>query len=208
MKTEIIRLDPAGSPDEAAEAAARVIGAGGVVVFPTETVYGLGGDGGRGEVRERICEIKGRERDKPLARLIADPREVEGLLRDAGHRRLVEKFWPGPLTLVLRGPDGTKQGFRLPDFPFIRKVIGECGCPLVATSANPSGGPEITGGEEARAEFAGLVDLIIDGGEVSGSASTVLDLTVRPEKILREGPVSREEIEEVLGREISGERSR
>ncbi len=202
MKTEVITLDPASPSREAVETAARVIGAGGVVVFPTETVYGLGGDGGRAKVRDRIYEIKGRKRNKPLARLIADPREVEGLLEDAGHRRLVEKFWPGPLTLILREPDGTKQGFRLPDLLLIRKVIEECGCPLVATSANPSGGPELTDGEGAREGFIGLVDLILDGGEVSGTASTVLDLSVSPAKLLREGPVTREEIEATLGRAV------
>ncbi len=202
MKTEIITLDPASPSEEAVEAAARVIGAGGVVVFPTETVYGLGGDGGRAKVRERIYEIKGRERKKPLARLIADPREVEDLLEDAGHHRLVEKFWPGPLTLILRGPDGSKQGFRLPDLLLVRKLIEKCGCPLVATSANPSGGPEVTDGEGAREGFDGLVDLILDGGKISGSASTVLDLSSAPAKLLREGPVTREEIEGVLGRTV------
>lgn len=195
MKTKVIVFDPAAPADGVTGEAVRAIRAGGLVVFPTETVYGLGGDGGRVEVVNRIYELKGRRWDKPLVRLIADLKEVENLFKKTAHRRLAETFWPGPLTLILEQPDGVRQGFRVPVCLFARKLAAECGVPLVATSANPSGGPEVVSGEEARRLFSGAVDLIVDGGTLAGTASTVLDLTVSPEKILRPGPITQKQIE-------------
>ncbi|MDP8213794.1 MAG: L-threonylcarbamoyladenylate synthase [Candidatus Euphemobacter frigidus] len=202
MRTQIIKLNAPGWRSEVLAEAARVVRGGGVIVFPTDTVYGLGGDGNRREVVERIYEIKKRRADKPLIRLIASLDEVESCLRNPDHRRVAEKFWPGPLTLILTLSDGSRRGFRFPGHDFLCRLIGEIGVEMVATSANPSGHSEITDGTVARRDFSGKVDLIIDGGEVSGRPSTVLDLTVSPERILREGPITREQIEACLGHRI------
>lgn len=202
MKTKIITLDPAAPSEKTLNETVRVIRKGGVLIFPTETVYGLGGDGRQVDVVNRIYEIKGREKRKPLSRLIADWKEVEALLEKAEHRRLAERFWPGPLTLILKLPDGSRQGFRFPDHIFVQRMIRRSKVPIVATSANLSREPEVATGEEAREKFSGQVDLILDGGRVSGCPSTVLDLSVYPEEILRKGPVSKEDMEKYLGHKV------
>ena len=201
MKTSFLQIDPFAPDDRLIGYVARMIRAGKVVIFPTETVYGLGGDGGNPEVVKRIYRIKGRGGDKPLARLVGGWEELKGIEWGRGHRKLAELFWPGPLTLILRLADGSRQGIRFPDQPFLQEVIRRSGVLFVATSANLSGKPEAASGEEARRLFSGKVDLILDGGEVSGRPSTVCDLTVSPEKILREGPIPRAEIEKVLRHE-------
>ena len=202
MKTEVIKIDPLSPAEEIVKKAARIIRAGGLVVFPTETVYGLGGDGSSPEVVRRIYRIKARGRDKPLARLIGERGELDSIIWKSGHRKLAEKFWPGPLTLIVKWADGSRRGIRFPDHILTRRLIRESAVPLVATSANLSGEPAVTGGGEAREKFSGKVDLVLDGGKTGGKASTVLDLTVFPEKILRFGPISKEELEECLGHPI------
>ena len=179
--------------------AGRIIACGGVVVFPTETVYGIGGDGSNPIVVDKIYRIKKRSGDKPLVRLIASLDPVRHLLDGEGELRLLEEFWPGPLTVILRSPEGATRGYRLPGHEFVRRMIEKSGVELVATSANRSGEPAITRGAMARREFGGRVDLIIDGGKVMGRSSTVLDLAVSPPRILREGPVTWAEIEACLG---------
>lgn len=173
-----------------------------MVLFPTETVYGLGGDGRNPVVVERIYRIKKRSGDKPLVRLIADQSEIRPMLTEDGQAVLLRKYWPGPLTVILRTPEGGTCGYRIPGHEFVRRMIEESGVEMVATSANRSGEPAITDGFTARREFDGRVNLIIDGGKVSGTASTVLDLSVSPPRILREGPVTRDEIETSLGCQV------
>ena len=204
LRTEILKLESNSAGNELLAAAADVIGRGGVIVFPTETVYGLGGAADLAEVVEKIYRIKGRKRDKPLPRLIAGIKEAEKLFPSPAHRRLARKFWPGPLTLILPVPGPGTRGFRVPAHRFARNLIRAAGCSLAVTSANRSGEEEVTDGRTARKLFEGRVDLIVDGGKVPGGASTVLDLTTRPERILRSGPVTREEIEDCLGHEVAG----
>ena len=180
----------------------RVLVGGGVVLFPTETVYGLGGDGANPSVVEKIYRIKNRSGDKPLVRLLADQAEISQMLTEDGQAVLLRKYWPGPLTVILRRPGGATCGYRIPGHHFVRRMIEESGVEMVATSANQSGEPAITDAVVACREFGGRVDLIIDGGRVSGSASTVLNLSVSPPRILREGPVTRSEIEACLGYKV------
>ena len=197
--TEYVDLTISGQSQEILDNAAGVLKGGGVVLFPTETVYGLGGDGVDPAVVERIYRIKKRSGDKPLVRLIADQGEVRSLLSGEGQVRLLDRYWPGPLTVILRTEGGKTRGYRIPGYDFIRQMIEMSGVEMVATSANRSGEPAITDGVTARSEFGGRVDLIIDGGKVMGRSSTVLDLAVSPPRILREGPVTRAEIEACLG---------
>jgi L-threonylcarbamoyladenylate synthase len=202
MRTLSIRIDPHAPDSGVIARAAEAVKKGGVIVFPTETVYGLGGDAGRPEAVRRIYRIKGRPEEKPLVRLVADWEEMEEVRWDKEHRKLAQRFWPGPLTLILPFAGGGTQGFRFPDHDLTRRLVRAAGVPFAATSANRSGEAEAKSGEEAERIFFGEVDLILDAGEVRGQASTVLDLSVSPEKILRKGPISRKEIEKVLGHSI------
>ncbi len=199
MSATVLQIDTARPDPEIIKSAATILRRGGIAIFPTDTVYGIGGDGRREEVIRRICQIKGRPEDKPLVRLISSPEAVSEWLTRPEHRQLAERFWPGPLTLILLLPGGLRRGFRCPDQPLVRDLIKFSGIELAATSANLSGEPEAVSGEEACQIFSGKVDLILDGGRISGRPSTVLDLSVSPEKILRPGPVTRAEIEESLG---------
>jgi L-threonylcarbamoyladenylate synthase len=202
--TEYANINLSGWSQEVLDNAVGVLAGGGVVLFPTETVYGLGGDGSNPAVIERIYRIKKRSGEKPLVRLIADQGEVRSLLSGEGQIRLLNRYWPGPLTVILPTDGGKTRGYRIPGHDFIRRIIEKSGVDMVATSANRSGELAITDGVTARQEFGGRVDLIIDGGEVSGTASTVLDLSVSPPMILREGPVTKVEIEDCLGCEVEG----
>lgn len=199
IMTRYIDLRTSGWSREILADIGKLVKAGGVIVFPTETVYGIGGDGTNQAVIDKIYRIKKRSGNKPLVRLITERGKVTDWLRNKGQAELVDRFWPGPLTVILMVNKGRTQGFRIPGHEFIRRVIEISGVEMVATSANRSGKPPITSGKVARREFEGKVDLIIDDGLVSGKASTVLDLSISPPRILREGPVSRSDIESCLG---------
>ncbi len=197
--TLLLPIDPSAADPAVIARAADAVRKGGVIVFPTETVYGLGGDGGRPEVVRRLFAIKGRAEEKPLARLAADWNDLAEVDWREETRRLAEKFWPGPLTLILPLRDGRAQGFRFPDHALTRAIVRGSGVPFVATSANRSGESEARSGEDVRRLFSGRVDAILDAGEIRGRASTVLDLTISPPRLLREGPVSRKELEKAWG---------
>lgn len=209
--TEVVRLDP-GRPDVAAiRRAAGVIRAGGLVAFPTETVYGLGADGLSASAVGRIFAAKGRPQDNPLILHVATPedarRVVSGIPPLA--QRLMERFWPGPLTLVLpkrpEVPDEVTAGLatvgvRMPDNTVALTLIAESGVPIAAPSANASGRPSPTSADHVIADLAGRIDMVLDGGpSLVGVESTVLDMTSSPPQVLRPGGVSVEELEEVLG---------
>ncbi len=198
METEIIRLADPGGPGRALKAGAEILKRGGVVIIPTDTVYGLAVDGRNPAAVEKVYRIKRRPPDKPLVRLIADLRAVLPLLTSSAQVRLLDEFWPGPLTVILKIPEGESRGYRMPDHNLVRELIWTGGVELAATSANRSGEPVITSPREAEAAFAGEVDLLIDGGELSGAASTVFDLSVAPPRVLREGPVTGADLWRVL----------
>lgn len=202
--TLLLCIDPSAADPAVVARAAEVVRKGGVIIFPTETVYGLGGDGGRVDVVRRIFAVKGRAEAKPLARIVADWEDLAGVASTPETRRVAEHFWPGPLTLILPLRDGRAQGFRFPDHALTRAIVRASGVPFVATSANRSGEAEVASGDEASRLFSGRVDAILDAGELRGMASTVLDLASSPARLLREGPVSRCEIEKVLGRRLAG----
>ena len=199
METEILKLSGERWRAPALERGAAVLKRGGVLVIPTDTVYGLAVDGRNREAVEKIYRIKRRPPDKPLVRLVADLAEIVSLLASPGWIRMLEKFWPGALTVILKTPDGETRGYRMPDHDLVRELIRFSGVELAATSANRSGDPVVTSPAAAAALFTGEVDLIIDGGELSGEASTVLDLSVSPPRLLREGPVTREDLSEIFG---------
>ncbi len=180
----------------ALEQAAKVLQGGGVAVIPTETVYGLITGYGNQPGRDRIFSLKHRPVDKQLQMLAADlPSALAaGVAADPRLEPLARQLWPGPLTVVCRGVAEPTVGLRIPDHPFVRDLIRRTGFPLAATSANLSGRPPAQTAAAAVAELQGEPDLVIDGGDVDGTASTVVSLLDSPPRILRPGAVSLEQI--------------
>ncbi len=201
MKT--FKVDPV-SPDLAAvEEAARIIRGGGLVVIPTETVYGIAANMLNRAALQRLHEIKQRPAGKPFTLHIDTQAAVEEYARMipvAGYK-LMSAFWPGPLTMVLLAKEEGTIGVRLPAHTVARMVIARAGVPVVCPSANLSGRPAPVTFEAAMADLSGLVDCALDAGAAPvGIESTVVDLTGEPLKILREGAVSSARITAVAAR--------
>ena len=199
--TLLLKIDP-GKPDaEKLAEAIRVLCEGGVVAFPTETFYGLAADARNETAVEKIFRIKGRNFRNPIALIIADEREVVPLVEEipAAAKILMQTFWPGPLTLIFRAAPsvssrltgGTgKIGIRVSSHPVARLLAAGLAGPLTATSANLSGGPECSSADAVVSTLGDLADAVIDGGPTPGGAgSTILDVTVSPPRILREGAI-------------------
>ena len=202
------------SPDSIAEAA-RLIQAGKLVAFPTETVYGLGADASNGEAVARIFEAKGRPHFNPLIVHVPDLKAAEKLgIFSSKARVLAEAFWPGPLTLVVeRRADAaisdlvsaglTSLAIRVPDHPVARALLAASGRPLAAPSANRSGHVSATRAEHVAADLIGRIAMILDGGPTAhGLESTVLDVTGDEVVMLRPGAVPADAIEAVLGEKL------
>ncbi|EEB73869.1 L-threonylcarbamoyladenylate synthase [Thermococcus sp. AM4] len=199
-------------PDERLRVAARLIREGKLVAFPTETVYGLGADALNEKAVRRIFEAKGRPADNPLIIHIAEREWLFELARDIPEKalELAERFWPGPLTLVLpkgeRVPSVTTGGLdtvavRMPAHPIALELIRLSGRPVAAPSANISGKPSPTDADHVVDDFYGRIECIVDGGPTwIGVESTVLDLTGDVPVLLRPGGLPLEEIEMVVGR--------
>ena len=188
----------------------RTIRAGGLVAFPTETVYGLGANGLDGEAVAKIFEAKGRPQDNPLILHVAKKSDVKQLWRHVPDeaRRLMDAFWPGPLTLIFIKseivPDEVTAGLntvavRMPEHKTALALIRAADVPIAAPSANLSGRPSPTTAEHVLADMDGRIDMVIDGGPCRvGVESTVLTLVGRP-TILRPGGITREMLEQVIG---------
>ena len=202
MKTAVITENP--------EQAAELIRTGGLVAVPTETVYGLAGNGLDPEAVHRIYEVKGRPEVKPLSLMVHDAAAMEQYCEDVPEAAyvLAEKFWPGPLTIVLKAKPcvpsivragGETVGLRCPDHPMTLKLIRACGLPLAAPSANLSGAPSPKTAGEVLGYFDGVIEGVIDGGVCGiGRESTIIDLTVTPYRILRQGALPEAEIVRAL----------
>lgn len=194
--------------------AGEMIRSGGLVAFPTETVYGLGANALDPEAIGRIFEAKGRPQDNPLILHLSSQSEVSRYVTDLPDlaKELMARFWPGPLTLVLSRselvPAVLTAGLetvavRVPDHPVARALIRAAGVPIAAPSANISGKPSPTLASHAVRDLSGKIEMILDAGEANiGLESTVLDLTSTPPTLLRPGGVTLEMLREVLG-EIS-----
>ena len=193
------RLPP--TPEGLARAA-ELLRDGHLVAFPTDTVYGVGVAASRPERLEALFDLKQRPAEKRVPILVAGLAQAvaAGWIADERAHLLGERFWPGPLTLILPGT-GETQAFRAPDHPVALELIAAAG-PILATSANRSGEPDTLGADEVLIAFATQQDelaAVVDGGRVPGGvASTVLDLSVAPARILREGPISAAALGEVV----------
>lgn len=196
---------------ETAQIAADIIRNGGLVAIPTETVYGLGADGLNEAAVASIFVAKGRPQDNPLILHVAEPKEMEALchsIPEAAYR-LAEKFWPGPLTMVLPAkpivPKRTTGGLdtvavRCPDNAVTREIIRLSGVPIAAPSANISGKPSTTTAEHVRHDHDGRIEAIVDGGPCRvGVESTIVDLTDSRPRLLRPGGITPEQLISVLG---------
>lgn len=200
MRTEIL---PAAD-QHALQRALQVLRRGGLVSFPTDTVYGLGSLAFDGPAVSRLFQAKGRSAQQAVPVLLGDLAELERLASPVTHalRRLAKRFWPGALTLVVRKSQGLPSeispdrsiGLRMPDHRLALDLLIAAG-PLAVTSANRSGAPSVTTAGQVMNELGGRVNLILDGGEApGGEPSTVVDLTDSPPRLLRAGPISLEEV--------------
>ena len=197
--------------DEELKEAAGILRSGGLVAFPTETVYGLGGNALDEDAARKIYAAKGRPSDNPLIAHVSCVEEVEPLVKEipeAG-RKLMEAFWPGPLTMIFpkseKVPYGTTGGLdtvaiRMPDDPVANRLIALAGVPVAAPSANTSGRPSPTTADHVWQDMNGRIDMIIDGGPVGiGVESTIVDVSSAVPAVLRPGAITMEMLEEVLG---------
>lgn len=189
---------------------ANIIREGGIVIFPTETVYGIGTNGFNEESIRKIYEIKKRDFSKPISLLVSSMEMVKMVAEDISDLEyaLMEKFWPGPFTIILKKkkdvPDiltanGDTVGIRMPSGEIAKKIIEYAGVPIATPSANISGKPSGTNIDNIIKDFDGKVDCIIDSGESKlGIASTIVKVINNVPHILREGSITKKQIEEVV----------
>ncbi|MFQ6082147.1 MAG: L-threonylcarbamoyladenylate synthase [Candidatus Aminicenantia bacterium] len=209
-RTEIIKINPAIIEEDKLGIIAQILREGKVVVYPTDTFYGLGANPFNPQAVNKIFRLKRREEGKPLLIIISDLNQVEQITEEIPEifYPLSERFWPGPLTLVLKAsakfPDemlgeGKTIGIRLPDFPWLRALVRKTGFPIISTSANISGEKEILSPIELKKIFFGEVELIVDGGKTQEiKPSTVLDLTEKNPRVIREGMIPKKELIDFL----------
>lgn len=211
METKIRRINPEQFQNEELREACEILRRKGLVAFPTETVYGLGGDAMAPEAAGKIYAAKGRPSDNPLIIHIADMKDLEILARriPENAKRLAEAFWPGPLTMIFRKqervPDSTTGGLdtvavRMPSHPLALELIRQSGVLIAAPSANISGRPSPTKAEHVVEDLSGRIDMILDGGSVGiGLESTIIDLSGKDPCVLRPGYITVAMLEEVIG---------
>jgi L-threonylcarbamoyladenylate synthase len=215
MKTRVLKVNPANPEPEAIAEARAILLADGLVVIPTETVYGLAARALSRAAVQKVFAAKGRPLNEPLPVQVARPEMLAMVCRDVPDtaRRLVQRFMPGPLTLVLPGSGMLPEivtgglfsvGVRIPNHPVALAVLKAVGEPLVVTSANLSDRLAPMDAEAVLRQLDGKVDLVLDAGQCTvGIESTVLDLTVQPPSLLREGAIRRAELEAEIRLQIA-----
>ena len=211
MKTVLASYDPKHPDEGVMEKAGDILKKGGLVAFPTETVYGLGGDALSPAASAKIYAAKGRPSDNPLIVHIADQGALELLAREVPEtaKRLADHFWPGPLTMILPKSDLVPRettggldtvAIRMPSHPAAYELIRSSGIYIAAPSANTSGRPSPTTAAHVMEDLDGRIDMVIDGGKVEiGLESTIIDLTGDIPTILRPGYITKKQLEAVIG---------
>jgi len=188
--------------------ALQIIRQGGVVAFPTDTVYGIGVSVFSSECIEKLFIAKGRDAAKAIPVLVGDLAQLDLVAASVSEAalRLAQRFWPGPLTLVVRRHPSLPRvlsplptvGVRMPDHPIALTLLRQSG-PLATTSANLSGGPDPSSAQDVLAQLSGRIDLVLDGGTCPGGVpSTVVDCTSSDLRLLRPGPLSLEDLKQAL----------
>jgi L-threonylcarbamoyladenylate synthase len=206
----IIKINPEHPEPDRIDEAVAMLKNGRVIGFPTETFYGLGTDALNEASIAKIFAVKGRDFNNPILVVIGDPGHVDLFADDipAQARALMQRFWPGPVTILFRASAAVspkltagsgKIGIRLTSHPIARELSRKLGGPLTATSANLSGATECSSAAEVLAQLEGKIDGIVDGGTTpGGKGSTIVDATVSPVNVLREGVISTALIQEML----------
>ena len=209
-KTRVLRVDPHFPQGEVIREAAQILRDAGLVAFPTETLYGLGANATDPEAIEAVFSAKGRPKEKPLIVLAGDLAMVMDLVVGVDELAwdLMNRFWPGPLTLILEaaphlssaltGHSG-KLGLRIPASNIALCLVRGCSFPITASSANRSGSKDPVDAQMVWQELEGTIDLLLDGGRMAGTPSTLLDLTIRPPLIIRQGAVPRDLLQKMIG---------
>jgi L-threonylcarbamoyladenylate synthase len=211
MKTSILKIDNGFIPEQLIDQVVETLCQGGIIGYPTETIYGLGGEAENEKVIDKIRQLKGREINKPFLMLINRIQDLDSIVKfiSVEAKKLIEQFWPGPLTLVFKAGDNlSKQlvdkegrvGMRISSHPFCSRLLEKYNKPLISTSANPSSKAPASSAFEVLNYFRDKIDLIIDGGEQEQERpSTVMDVSVKPPKLLRNGIISIDEIQKIVG---------
>ncbi len=204
-ETLVVKIDPK-TPDRRMVAyAAKIVREGGLVAFPTETVYGIAANLLDRKAMARLRRVKKRPGGKPFTVHVSNAAMVEemGCVVTEEARKLMARFWPGPLTMILESQAGGKTGFRMPANRVALDLIASADVPVVAPSANVSGLRAPVTAEEVLRELDGKIDLLLDAGPAEvGIESTVVDLTVNPPEILREGAIGTKEIFKTLNSDL------
>jgi len=200
--------------EEMVRRAVAVLRGGGLVAYPTDTVYGLAADATNDAAVERLFAAKQRRADQSMPLLIASPHELAQVAAEVPEvaERLIAAFWPGGLTIVLRKAAsfhsraiiGETVGLRVPDHAAPRELVRLLGGPITGTSANLAGGPQPLTADDVRGQLGDAVDLVIDGGRCAGERpSTVVDCSASPPRIVREGAITREELVRAAGMQFA-----
>lgn len=210
LDDKICRINAEHPQEDVINAAARIICSGGVVVFPTTSLYGLAADASNPAAVEKVFAIKQRSVDKPILILVPDIRDIQNLVQDIPDAavRIMSALWPGKLTLIFKAGSGLlpnltagtgKIGIRLPVFPIARLLVRAVGRPITATSANISGLTGCSRITDIDPAVAASVDMVLDAGPLKGGAgSTILDVSQDPPTILRDGSIPQDRIFSVL----------
>ncbi len=206
----IIQIDPGRPQHHLLEKAADVLKSGGVIGYPTETIYGIGCSAFNSKAVDRVFQLKNRDRGKAMIIIAGDTVQVREMVTSIPEdaEKLIENFWPGPLTIVFEASSLIKEfafgksktiAIRIPDSIICMELIKESGFPIISTSANLSGQAPATDAQQVAEFFGAQLDLIVDGGpSLEKKPSTVVDITRMPARIVRKGAVSSLEINTVL----------
>jgi L-threonylcarbamoyladenylate synthase len=208
---KILKAGADNSEERILTQAAEILANGGIIAYPTETFYGLGADATNEKAIQKIFTVKGRNFKNPISLIIGQTDDIYPLVQDVPEiaQKLMAAFWPGALTIVFQASNkisplltaGTdKIGIRLSSHPGAQAIAQRLGRPLTATSANLSGAPECTQVSEVAEQIGDKIDAIVDLGQTTGDkVSTIIDVTCDPPVILREGIITRQSIENILG---------
>ncbi len=197
---KVVQINPDSPAPELIAEAVRVLKEKGVIIYPTETLYGLGANSFFPEAMKRIYAIKGRAAAKPIPFLIKDEEMLASLVEEVPPigRKLIKRYWPGALTLIFRAKKGLQPplrgkagtiALRITAHPVAQAIVEALNAPLTSTSANLAGEADLMDGKQLAQLFGSQVDLILDAGKVAGIASTVVDMTVAPPRMVREGMI-------------------
>jgi L-threonylcarbamoyladenylate synthase len=201
MKTKIVKISQSEIAIDKIDEIVDVLKRDGIIVYPTETFYGLGANGFSAKAIQAVYRLKKRETSKPLSVMISDLAMLDRIVSEIPphFRSLISEFWPGPLTIILKAsPEVPEElqgegtiGVRLSGHIWVRSLVSRARFPVTATSANVSGEKAISSPVEAKALYDGTVDLIVDGGKTQGSLpSTVVDMSKEKPRLIREGAIS------------------